>query len=323
MIGADDARRLLDMKDAIDAVEQAFRWFSEGSAQMPVKSYLNFEAHDGDLRVMPAAAGKKYAGVKIVNSHRRNPDKGLPAVMGTYVLVSQESGLPLSILDATYLTAVRTGAASAVATKYMARQEAASVGLVGSGVQATFQLLAISKVREIREVFAWSPEFDRSRRDAFLEETRPMFPEIDLIPADEIEKAAIADIVVTTTPSRGPVLMDSHIGPGTHINAVGADGPGKQELDPAILKRARVIVDELEQAWHGGEINVPLASGELSESDIDGSLDQVVNGDIPGRTSADEVTIFDSTGLATEDIAVAILVYERALKEGAGSEIEL
>jgi alanine dehydrogenase len=226
-------------------------------------------------------------------------------------------------MDATYLTAVRTGAASAVATKYMARREAASVGLVGSGVQATFQLLAISKVRNISEVFAWSPDFDRPRRDAFIEETKPMFPELDLIAADDIDKAAIADIVVTTTPSRGPVLMDPHIGPGTHINAVGADGPGKQELDPAILKRSRVIVDEWEQAWHGGEINVPLASGELSESDIDGSLDQVVNGDIPGRTSEDEITIFDSTGLAIEDIAVAILVYERALKEGAGSEIEL
>lgn len=311
------------MADAIEAVQRAFVELVEGGAAMPAKTYLDFPRHGGDLRVMPASARDRYAGVKVVNSHPLNPEVGLPAVVATYILVSQETGLPLSIMEATYLTAVRTGAASAVATRFLARDDCKSLGLVGAGVQARFQLGAVAQVRELEKALVWSPPDDRERRDVFIEEMGRELPAVEFQPAEEVADAVAADVVCTTTPSRAPIVSGEWVREGTHINAVGADGPGKQELDPAILKEARVIVDEWEQAAHGGEINVPLGSGDISEEDIAGSLAEVAAGRLDGRRSDGEVTVFDSTGLAIEDLAVASLAYERALEAKAGKRLDL
>lgn len=318
-----EVREALPVADAIDAIERAFKEFAEGGATMPAKVYLDFPQYAGDLRIMPAAFGSTFAGVKIVNSHPGNPERGLPAVVGTYLLVSQETGMPLTVLDATYLTAVRTGAASAVATRAMARKGSSSLGLVGAGVQARFQFEALAEVMSVGEVLVWGPSNDIARRDRFLSEMRAEHRDYKWRAADEVADASRADVVCTTTPSRRPLVLDRWVSAGTHINAVGADGPGKQELDPAILKRARVIVDEWEQARHGGEVNVPLSRGEMNEGDIAGSLSEVVSGRIPGRTVEDEVTVFDSTGLAIEDIAVASMVYQRALEDGLGTRLDL
>jgi alanine dehydrogenase len=323
LINDDEVRDLLGMGDAIAAVGEAFRAFADGTATMPAKTYLDFSKYEGDLRVMPASIGSTYAGVKIVNSHAHNPERGLPAVIGTYLLVAQETGVPLSIIDATYLTAVRTGAASAVATKFMARPDVKSLGLVGSGVQAHFQMEAMLEVLEIKRVTAWAPSDDSDRRALFVKEVTDRFPGVEIDGTDDIAQAADADVICTTTPSRHPLVMDGTIKSGTHINAVGADGPGKQELDPALLKRARIIVDEWEQASHGGEISVPFSRGELKKENVAGSLPDVVSGALKGRTSHDEVTIFDSTGLAIEDIAVASLVYDKAVEKNIGTRITL
>jgi alanine dehydrogenase len=323
LINDNEVRDLIGMKEAIVAVEDAFRAFAEGRATMPAKTYLDFSQYSGDLRVMPAAIGSTYAGVKIVNSHAHNPERGLPAVMGTYLLVAQETGVPLAIIDATYLTAVRTGAASAVATKFMARQDSKSVGLVGSGVQAHFQLEAMFAVLDIKRVVAWAPSNDSERRSRFVDEMAARFPDLEISGTDLIADAADSEVVCTTTPSHGPLVNDDMIKPGTHINAVGADGPGKQELEPALLKRSRIIVDEWEQASHGGEINVPFLGGELDKEDVTGSLPEVIAGRLKGRESDDQVTVFDSTGLAIEDIAVASLVYDRALDKNVGKRMEL
>lgn len=323
LLAGSDVSAMISMAEAVEAVHRAFVDLAEGKAAMPPKTYLQFPRHQGDLRVMPASSGEIYAGVKIVNSHALNPERGLPAIFGTYMLISQETGLPLSILEATYLTAVRTGAASAVATRSMARRDSSRLGLVGSGVQARFQLRALAQVLEVGEVAAWAPPQDRERLDAFLRDMGVEFPSISFRPAQTVEEAAAADVVCTTTPVREPIVPDLAIGPGTHINAVGADGPGKQELDPAILKRSRIVVDEWEQAAHAGEINVPLSEGFIDRSDVAGSLAEVVTGRLEGRLSDDEVTVFDSTGLAIEDIAIASVVYERALEAGAGSKVEL
>lgn len=311
------------MADAVEAVQSAFVDLVEGRAAMPAKTYLDFPRYGGDLRVMPASTGERWAGVKVVNSHPRNPDAGLPAVVATYVLVSQETGLPVSIMEATYLTAVRTGAASAVATRFLSRRDSKSLGLVGAGVQARFQLRGIAQVREVDEAQVWSPPDDRERRDAFIDEMGREFPMIEFSAAETVGDAAGADVVCTTTPSRTAIVSGEWVHDGTHINAVGADGPGKQELDPAILKRGRVVVDEWEQAAHGGEINVPLASGDVSQDDVAGSLGEVAAGRLDGRRNDGEVTVFDSTGLAIEDIAVASLAYERALEAKAGVALDL
>lgn len=318
-----DVARLVDTVEAVDVVEAAFADFGRGRAQMPPKVYLDFPLQRGDLRAMPAAVGDRFAGVKLINSHELNPSKGLPAVVGTYLLFSQETGIPLCLMAATVLTAVRTGAASGVASRHMARPESTTLGLVGAGAQASYQFDAVAGQLAISEVLAWAPEFDLARRDVFLRAMTIAHPTVTFRAAESAAEAAGADVVCTTTPSRQPLFPADAVLPGTHINAVGADGPGKQELDPGLLLTARVIVDEIYQAVHGGEVNVPIAQGLLREADIAGTLPDVVNRKTPGRTSATEITVFDSTGLAIQDIAVATLVYDRALESGAGSTIQL
>jgi alanine dehydrogenase len=314
---------LVDYGEAIEVVEDAFRDFGQGRATMPSKVYLSLPRYHGDIRAMPAAAGDLYAGVKLVNSHEQNPSKGLPAVVGTYLLFSQETGMPLCLMAATLLTAIRTGAASGVASRYMARQDARSLGLIGAGVQAAHQLRSVSRVRMIERVVVWAPEVDRARTEVLAAGLEIEFPQLQIRIAGSAGEAAASDIICTTTPSRAPLFHAGAVRAGAHINAVGADGPGKQELDPEILKSARVVVDELDQAIHGGEINVALASKAISMDQIAGTLSEVVSGAIPGRTSQTETTVFDSTGLAIQDIALAILVYERAMERGLGSTVSL
>lgn len=321
LLSSSDVKGLLDIGEAIDAVEAVFTDFARGSANMPPKSYLLFPR--GDLRVMPASQGAEFAGVKVVNSHPENPRMGLPAVMGTYVLVSQDTGAPLAIMEATYMTALRTGAASAVATKHMARPDSSTLGLIGSGVQASFQLAGVASVMKLERALVWGPPGDVARRDEFIGTVSEVFTDITFEAADDITKAAAADIVCTTTPSKQALVPDEAIAQGAHINAVGADGPGKQELDVATLKRARLIVDEIEQATHGGEINVAVSKGDYQTSEVAGSLAEVVMGDVAGRVSNEEITVFDSTGLAIQDIATAALTYRKALEAGAGKKIEL
>ena len=314
---------LIDSGEAIEVVERAFADFAAGRAEMPSKVYLTFPRYGGDIRTMPAATGDVYAGVKLVNSHGRNPARGLPAVVGTYVLFAQETGMPLCLMAATHLTALRTGAASGVATRYVAREDAVRVGLIGAGVQAPHQLRAVVGVRGVEQVVVWGPEGDRARTEGTAAALRGEFAGLPVDVVETAAEAADSDIVCTTTPSRAPLFPAGALRDGAHINAVGADGPGKQELDPAILRSARLIVDEVDQAIHGGEVNVPMAAGELSPEQIAGTLPDVVSGKIPGRTSASEVTVFDSTGLAIQDLAVAMSVYERAVERQIGTFVEL
>lgn len=317
-----DVSQLVDASEAVDVVESAFAEFGKGLAYMPPKVYLSFPQHRGDLRAMPAAVGDRFAGVKLINSHELNPSKGLPSVVGTYVLYSQETGIPLCLMAATALTALRTGAASGVAARYLARPESSSLGLIGAGAQAAYQFRAVTGQLPITDVIVWAPENDAARRDAVVGSLASGNPSVRFR-AGSIDEAAAADVLCTLTPARSPLFPASAVRPGVHINAVGADGPGKQELDPAILKGARVIVDEMYQATHGGEVNVAISQGLMQEDDIAGTLSDVINGTTAGRTSDDQITVFDSTGLAIQDIAVAIVAYERAVEAGIGSTIEL
>ncbi|HEX2148991.1 MAG TPA: ornithine cyclodeaminase family protein [Actinomycetota bacterium] len=317
-----DVSSLVGSAESVDVVERAFADFGLGRTNMPPKVYLDFPQQRGDLRVMPAAVGGRFAGVKLINSHELNPSRGLPAVVGTYVLFSQETGIPLCLMAATALTALRTGAASGVAARYLARPESSTLGLIGAGAQAPYQLGAVAGELPITETIVWAPDSDAARRDVFLQAMALAHPTVQFR-AGSLEEAAATDVICTTTPARAPLFPAGAVRPGTHINAVGADGPGKQELDPALLKGARVIVDEIHQAVHGGEVNVPISRGLMKQDDIAGTLSDIVNGSAAGRTSAAEITIFDSTGLAIQDIAVAILAYERALELGVGSTIDL
>lgn len=311
------------MSEAIEAVEAAFRAKGLGKVQMPPKSYVYFERYGGDFRVMPAYLEELgAAGVKIVNVHPRNPHEyGMPSVMATILLMNPETGAPMAIMDGTWITNIRTGAGSAVATEYLARKDSRILAMIGAGAQARTQLLAIAEVLDIEEVRVNDiiPQAMRRYADEMGKKLG-----IDVEPVETAEEAVKgADVVVTVTPVRKPIVMNDWISEGTHINAIGADAPGKQELDPEILKRAKIVVDDLDQALHGGEINVPVSRGIIRREDVHADLGEVVIGKKPGRVSADEITVFDSTGLAVQDIAIDWKVYLKAKELGRGTEVEL
>jgi len=292
----------LDISEVNDAIEEAFAEHGRGNVQMPPKLYVHFE--HGDFRTMPAfIPSLDIAGVKIVNVHPENRRMGLPTVMALTVILDIDTGRPEALLNATELTDMRTGAAGAVAVKYLAPSNPATLGMVGSGRQAMAQFNAISREIDVEKVLVWS------RHEKNAEDFCRNLPETDCQTA-ALSRVCDADIVVTTTPSRTPLLKDEWIGEGTHINAIGADAPGKQELDPAILARAEVFVDDPAQAVHSGEINVPIRDGIYHEERIKGTLGEVVIGK-KKRESRDEITVFDSTGLAIQDLAIAEIVIKK------------
>ncbi len=317
-----EVKTLLSMKEAIGVVENAFKEKAEGKVQMPPKVYVFFPAYQGDFRVMPAYLEKSnVSGVKVVNVHPGNPRSfGLPSVMATITLIDPETGFPLCIMDGTWLTAVRTGAAGGVAVKHLSKEDSNTVGIVGAGVQARTQLLAINEVREISSVKVADILEDARKR--YVKEVSQMM-DVDIVAVNRVEEAARdSDILVTATPARKPLVMNEWISNGTHINAIGADAPGKQELDPKILKMGKIVVDDYEQAIHSGGIDFAISKGIITRDMIHAELGEVVVGKKTGRTSREEVTIFNSTGLAIQDIATASIVYQRAKKKNVGRWIK-
>lgn len=311
----------MTMDEAISAVNRAFLDHGMLRAQMPPKSYLYFSRHNGDLRTMPAyLEGEDLAGVKIVNVHPGNQEIGLPSVMALLILNSPQTGEPIAVMGATYLTSMRTGAAGAVAASYLARKNSRVVGMIGAGAQARTQLSGLSRQFPLEEVRVFDSSADRAR--SFREDV-PGQMNCHCITVAGIQEACECDILVTTTPSRRPVIRDEWIRAGTHINAIGADAPGKQELPSILLKRATIVVDDLVQAVHSGEVNVPISEGAIRPEDIYGQIGEILAGKKHGRTSDEEITIFDSTGLGIQDVAAGHLVYEKARKTDLGKRLKL
>ena len=304
---------LLAMESAVEAVEAAFAAHGRGETLMPPKVYVSLEnQHGGDFRAMPSYMDG-LCGVKWVNSHPGNPAKhGLPSVMGTYILSDADTALPLAILDATWLTAVRTGAAGAVATRHLHRRAPRSVGFIGCGVQARVLF------RAHRVLYS---DFDSVCADVRPEAASALAAEIGGR-VGTVSEASACDVLCVATPARAPVVLRAGVAAGAHINAMGADAPGKQEVDPAVLRDARVYVDDFEQATHSGEVNVPLHDGTFAREAIAGTLGAVVAGVAPPPPEG-ALTLFDSTGLAVQDLALARLLYRLARERGVGIEVDL
>ena len=295
------------MGDCVSAIENTFKLYGEGKTVMPAKVYMNFEK--GDIRCMPSyIPSLKMGGVKIVNVHPGNA--GIPAVMATITLIDPENGFPLAIMDGTHITNMRTGAAGGVAAKYLSRKDSKTAAFIGTGAQARTQLEALLLVRpKMSKVLAYSTNADSMKK--FTQETKAKYG-IEAVCTSSVNEATRnADVVVTTTPVRSPIVMDKDIRKGTHINAIGADAPGKEELDPAILKRAVVVIDNWEQASHSGEINVPITKGILTRKDIRCDIGELVAGKKKGRTSDSDITVFDSTGMAIQDLSIATMVFRK------------
>lgn len=303
-----DVKANSPMSALVPAIEEAFAAYEQGNVVMPAKSYIDLPQYNGDFRSMPAYidAGKwDAAGIKWVNVHPENEDQfGLPTVMGTMVYSDPENGFPLAIMDGTELTMRRTGAAAAVATGHLAMPDSSSIGLVGAGVQAHTQLEAISEVRSIEDVLIFDVD-----EDAAAEFAESYKDEYNIRKASLTDVAA-CDIVSTTTPVRDPILTPDMVGKNTHINAMGADAEGKHELADDLLKEGKLVIDDYEQTTHSGEINVPWNAGVLDDEDIHAQIGEIVVGAESGRMADDGVSVFDSTGLAIQDVAAAHVVYE-------------
>lgn len=295
----------LDLAQVNLSVESAFADHGRGLVQMPPKVYITLP--EGDFRTMPAyLPSLSIAGVKIVNVHPNNPKSGLPTVMALTIILDLATGRPEAILNATRLTDMRTGAAGAVAAKHLSAKKEIVLGVVGTGRQAEAQVAAISRELTIREIRVWgrNPAHVRKFADRFMEYPCHALP---------IEKVCDCDVLVTTTPSTTPIVRSEWIHGGTHINAIGADAPGKEELDPALLRRAEVFVDDMAQAVHSGEVNVPITKGLYRADEIAGTLGEVVIGK-KKRSSPNAITIFDSTGLAIQDLAIAKIAMQHGRK---------
>lgn len=307
-------RKLITMKDAISIAREAFAEKGRGRVDMPAKIYLAFKTFSGDLRIMPSYfIQKNICGVKIVNSHPQNPIKfKLPTVMAKVLLVKPETGEIYCIMNATHLTALRTGAAGALAASYLARKNAQNIGFIGSGAQALTQLQGILEVlKNVRRIYVYGKDAQSAKN--FYKNAQKTNKKVTAC-ANAEDVCRHADVLITTTPSTTPVVRLKWLQKGVHINAIGADAPFKQELESAILQNAKVVVDDMEQCLNAGEINVPYRKKQITEKNIYTELSQLVLEKKKGRSSNNELTVFDSTGVSILDVLAGFYVYEKAVR---------
>jgi alanine dehydrogenase len=308
-------RDLLSIEECIVAVERAFRLHGEGKAPQPGVLGIHAEAGTFHIKAGTLDLDRAYFAAKTNANFPGNLERyGLPTIQGVIALFDEQRGTPLAILDSREITSLRTGAATAVATKYLARDDASIATICGCGVQGRTQLAAVAAVRALRRVYA----VDRNRENA-ARFAREMSNElgIEVIATTDLATAARqSDICVTCTPSRQAILGAGDVNAGAFVAGVGADNPDKQELDPVLLARSAVVVDILEQAASSGDLHHAITAGVMTRDDVRAELGEVVAGKKRGRVRDDEIVIFDSTGTALQDVAAAAAVYEKAMAEG-------
>jgi alanine dehydrogenase len=306
-----------ELKEAIEAIgwrvfiseiQKGFEQSSLGYSMVPCKVYIYTEV--SDMRCMPAYLpryNREYCGVKIISVAPENPKRGLPSVLGEYLLRDAETQELIAILQAEEMTAYRTGAATGVATEVLARRDSTTLGIIGTGKQAPYQAKAILTVRPSIDRIKVYNRTEQHARDFKARYEREFGIDITLV---GLEEAMDSDIVTTLTTATEPFISPELISPGVHLNGVGADSKTKIEFDPEILKKCRIIVDDLPQCTHSGEVYQGLERGLLKEEDLI-PLGDVVLEKARGRTSEDDITFFKSTGVAFEDLITAILVFAR------------
>jgi alanine dehydrogenase len=308
---------LLSIEECMTAVEEAFKLYAEGKTTRP--GVLGIPVRDGGFHIKAGVLdlGRTYFAAKTNANFPQNMRRfGLPLIQGVIVLCDGENGYPLALMDSMEITILRTGAATGVAAKYLARTDASVATICGCGNQGRISLKAILKVRSLLRANVWDIDEDRGRR--FADEVSQELG-IDARPVTDLAEAVReSDICVTCTPSKQYFLNHEYVSPGTFIAAVGADSEDKQELDPALLVSNKVIVDLVDQCAAIGELHHALERGLMTRTGVHAELGEVIAGTKQGRTSAEEIVIFDSTGTALQDVAAAAIVYERAVENGAG-----
>jgi len=322
ILNRENVVKVLDMKDSIDILEKAFIELSNGTAVLPLRIGIN--APDGLNLYMPAYLKNMNAmACKVVSVYKDNPQKhNLPTTIGKVMLQNPETGEVLCIMDGGYLTAVRTGAVSGLATRYLARQDRNQVvAIFGAGVQAQMQLWAVNEVRNLRKAIVF---------DTFPESAKKFAQDMSAklgIPVEVVEKIEAmydADILCTATSSNTPILEGLKVNFGTHINGIGSHAPKNRELDTTTIKRSILIADSREACLNeAGDVMIPIQEGAITPDHIYADLGEIVTHKKPGRTSKEQITLFKSNGLAIQDAATARLVYDKAKSAGIGVEVDI
>jgi len=322
LLREEDVRAVASVRDLIPEMEAALRAFSTGGAVQPLRVVVPVAAHGGFLGAMPAHLGVPEAlGAKLVAFFPRNEGTGVPTHLAVVLLFDPGSGRLEAILDGRWITEARTAAASAVATKALAREDASTLAILGSGVQARSHLEAILEVRSIRRARVWSRTTASAARFAGEASERFGLP-VEVVPSAR-EAVRDAAVIVTATSSREPVLEGSWIPAGSHVNAIGACRPDWRELDTQAVARARLYVDSRAAALaESGDVLLPIREGAIGESHIVGEIGSVLAGAAEGRRGREEITLFKSLGLAVEDVAAARHAVEAARARGLGTEID-
>jgi len=315
-----DVQKVLNMKDCIEVVEKAFAELSNGTAVLPLR--INIAPTDGLSLYMPAYLKEmKALACKVVTVYKNNPSKhDLPTTIGKVLLQNPETGEVICIMDGGYLTAVRTGAASGVATKYLARKDKNQViGIYGTGVQAKMQLWAMNETVSISKVLVY--DLNEKAADNFVKETTAML-NLEVIKTTNPDDLLISDIICTATSSSTPLFDGNKLKPGTHINNIGSHTPNARELDTATVKRSKFVGDSKEACFkEAGDIMIPLKEGSITEDHFYAELGELITGKKDGRVNAEEITVFKSNGLAIQDAATAKLIYDKAVAAGIGVSV--
>ena len=306
-----DVANLLNMKETIETVEEAFREYANGNVVLPSRSTIMIPKYNGSISFMPSYLTELDAqATKIISIYPDNREKGLPTTIAWIIVNDPKTGLVKAFMDATYLTAMRTGAITGVAAKYLAPKDSKTVAIFGAGVQGRTQTWAACTVRDIKQVFVY--DLYKENREKFAEEMTEKLG-IEVIPVNSGEEACInADIVLTATTSSKPVIKREWLKKKVHISAIGAFYPDWRELDTATVAESKLVVDDKEGIMHeAGDILIPIQEGAITMNHIYSELKEIVSGKKVGRTSEDNITVFKSVGIAIQDSSVANLVLKK------------
>lgn len=319
-LNEDDVQAVLTMEDAITAVENAFRELALGNAILPER--VGFAGDGGGGAAMPAYIGGEMGGlgIKVVTLFIGNVRKGLPVVQGTFLLLHPQTGERLAVMAAGYLTAVRTGAVSGVAAKYLAREDARVLTIFGAGAQARTQVEAVCLVRPIERILV--VDKNREAAELFVAEMEEQLAAEMVVVEDRQTAVAAADIIVTATTAHQPVFAGEWLRPGVHVTGIGSHHSTARELDTVTIQRAKIVVDSLAACLsEAGDLIMPIEENAITQADIHAQLGEIIIGQKPGRENDAEITLFKSVGLAIQDVAVAQEVYKMAQAASVGQEL--
>lgn len=318
-----DIEKTITMDDAIDAIETAFIKFSEGSTKIPLRTVIKID-DKSDTMFMPGFVEGLGVAVKILSVFPGNLEIGKPTINSVILLEDDKTGETLALIEGGCVTALRTGAASGLATKYLARKDSKYAAVIGAGVQARTQLWAVCCVRDIKEARVF--DLNDERKKEYIAEMREKLPGVKFVEVSNTDEAINgADIIITATTSEKPVISAKYIKKGAHINAMGAYTPKMQELPEELLGMAdRIVVDSREAVLEeAGDFIIPMEKGVFSEKQINGELGEVASGIIDGRQTDEEITLFKTVGIAAQDVACAVKIYEKAMMLNLGQRIRL